>query len=462
MREKFVFIPSIETQTSNLLRLAGRPLEVRDQLIAKTIEILGGHAKSGKDKETRALDTLSSNLNTRGSDNHTLLWKYEKEHLAAGEDWEAAKELLRNYTDPPGKRRIMVTDFLKSFKEFNRGTAQIEGVVDPAKQTLVKLGTVFLGDARFVDLRPQPTGLMNTVYVLGRIHGNKLIQDENHTDAHFVWLPNSNTYVRRFVTRGLNHNDLINIRDRRDLCAPVQTIAAVKREIKGGGRNQDTRHDVTEGTDLSEEQQIISHTRGWQKRYISTGVSARPVFSTRGTQFMSLYGTAVIDLAKVDLESVWDVHSPIAVGNVMGWQPEKVVTARGPSNNARSLTDEEFLALRDVLRTRELLIKFRVPFNAVNCEEDGDCILGYSMPSYGDPDRIKSTAQKWVSGWRKVIADDPLNYAGYNGRYWIFMQFANRLDRENFDRDLWLPPRWDVRVIRLKRYKMPATLDGWK
>ena len=177
---------------------------------------------------------------------------------------------------------------------------------------------------------------------------------------------------------------------------------------------------------------------------------------------MSLYGTAVIDLAKVDLNSVFDIHSPIAVRNVLGWDPEKVVSASGPQKDAINLSGEEFLALRDVLRTRELLIKFRVPFQAVNCVEDGDCIIGYGTTTYGDPDKILGLAKRWRWGWNKIIDAEPLNYMGHSGYYWVFFQFANQPDRDLFDRDFNLDSFPAVYDRRLKRYKMPASLPGWK
>jgi hypothetical protein len=462
MHEKFVFIPSSETTNNRLQQLAGKDLQVRNSLIEKTVELLGKHAQEAKGKETAAIGKLGRSVTTTTSKNHAVLWRYEKEHLAAGEDWEKAKSLLQRQTDSQGRRQILVTDFLKSFKDHNRGTAQIEGVVDAAAQKFVKLGTVFIGDARFVDLRPQPARLKNTVYVLGRVQNDKLVQDENHTNAHFVWLPNSNTYVRRFATRGLNHGDLINIAAHKDLCAPVQVESALRGDINAGKNT--TRHPLRENDPMTEKQQILSHTRGWQKRYISTGLSSRPVYSTRGTQFMSLYGTAVIDLAEIDLTSVYDIHSPIAVKNVLGWDAEKVVTATGPGNGANSLRGEEFLALRDVLRTRELLIKFHVPIQAVNCLPDGDCILGIGSRVFGRPEKLMNVDSRWNDGWNRVIAADPLNYAGHQGDYWLFLQFATKADRDYFKRNFQVPKDWesDLQWINLTRYKMPDALAGWK
>lgn len=456
MRDKFVFIPSTEMTRHNLLRLKGEELRVRDELVAVALDIFKRHKAAGKGKEDTAIATMTRSF---GRDNHTALWSYEKAHLAAGEDWAAVSAELKRVVDGQQRRRILVHEFLNSFADHNRGTAQLEGVVDPVRQVYVKLGTVFLGDARFTELRPQPPGLKNAVYVLGRVMNDKLVQDPNHTSSHFVWLPNSKTYVRRFVVRGLNHNDIVNVKSATPLGAPVQTVLAQRREVAGLPK-QTTRHNVAEDSALSEVQQILSHTRGWQKRYISTGVSNRPVYSTRGTQFISLYGTAVIDLAKVDLTQVWDVHSPIAVRNVMKWDARTVVTAGGPGSGAKTLKEEEFLALRDVLRTRELLIKFQVPYAALHCNPDGNRIIGIGANDYDGPERFLRVLQGWRIGWAKVKGHEALNYRGYNGKHWLFLVFANETDAG------WFYAKASVREraewLRLIRYEMPMSLEGWK
>jgi hypothetical protein len=474
MREKFVFIGSTDTTGSDLKPLPEATLRERDRLKRKVIELLRQHAEQSETAETGALNTLKRELSA--TDKHAALWKYEKAHLAAGENWPLAKYALQNYKEATN-RRIFVTDFLGSFgsrsygststaEDLNRGTAQVEGLLNPEetneeRSKFVKLGTVFLGDARFTDLRPQPPGLLNKIYVLGRIVSRnkkpEIEPDPIHTNSHFVWLPKSETYVRRFVTRGLNHNDLVNISRASALGAPVQVVQAQKQELS---TKDPSRHAVTEGVNLTEAQQILSHTRGWQKRYISTGVSNRPVYSTRGTQFMSIYGTAVIDLAKVDLNTVFDVHSPIAVRNVLGWDPSSVVTATGPGNNATTFTGEEFLALRDVLRTRELLIKFTVPFAALNYIPDGDRVLGLGSGNIEGPKRVLGMIRKWQRGWPSDDDTDVLRYKGYNNRYWLFILFNNNADREDFCINFRSPP--GTQVLRLRRYVMPLSLAGWK
>lgn len=446
MRDKFIFMPSKEVPATH------------QALLQETLKILSDDKVAQKKAESDAIGKMTTDIS--GTDKHTVLWNYEKAHLNAGADWEQTKLKLRSKHNGDPNLAILITDFWD--KENNRGTAQIEGLVKISNNEVIhKLGTVFLGDARFTDLRPQPKGLLNKVYVLGRIvqgtSGAKLEQDPDHTKSHFVWLPKSQTYVRRFVTRGLNHNDIINISKGANLGAPVQTIAAQKRETTS---TDSKRFSVREGVNLSESAQILSHARGWQKRYISTGVSNHPVFSTRGTQFMSLFGTAVIDLAKVNLSEVFDIHSPIAVQNLLGWNATAVTTATGPGNSASSINGEKFLALRDVLRTRELLIKFQVPHSAINCLNDGQRIVGLGCTRFNDPDELYSRAMKWPLAKDKITAHETTNYKGYNDRYWLFLLCRNFTDAR------WLFNNFngysDTTYLLLNRYVMPATLAGWK
>ena len=450
MRDKFVFLPSKEVPASHQV------------LLQKVLNILAADKTAHKKEESDALDKLKPKLAAKG-DKHAALLAYEKEHLMAGANWPAVKVKLQSQRDTGSA--ILVTDFWDF--ENNRGTAQVEGllkgkVTGGADNKIAKLGTVFLGDARFTDLRPQPKGLLHKVYVLGRVTFTeekkppKLEQDPTHTKSHFVWLPKSESYVRRFVTRGLNHNDIINISKGVGLGAPVQHIFAERRETVDTDKN---RHNVYPDDELYEKEQILSHTRGWQKRYISTGVSNRPVYSTRGTQFMSLYGTAIIDLAKVDPQVIFDIHAPRPVAKLLGWDATEVLSAPGPGNPAKDFADEEFLALRDVLRTRELLIKFQVPFNAIHSRIDSKRIVGFGSSVFGSPERMLRDLSRWKQAWPHVVGEpDALNYKGANGMYWLFVLFDNPTNAQRaYDG---FRGTYEQRLL-LNRYVMPASLPGW-
>lgn len=458
MRDKFVFIPSTDNKLHGVRPMSRSELDRRELLIGRVTNVFGASKAEAKRKANEATQTMQHDIGP-APDKHAVLWNYEKGHLAGGESWSATAAALKGLLDSQNRREVMVHEFAHAVKEIG-GTAQIEGVLDwkGGSPTYVKLGTVFIGDARFVKLHPQPGGLTNPVYVLGRVIDGTLKQDPEHTKAHFVWVPNSQTYVRRFVTRGLNYSDIINIEARHPLGSPLRVATAHQGELRS--TKNTTRHDGPAVDDaLTEQQQILSHTRGWQKRYISTGVSNRPVYSTRGTQFMSLYGTAVIDLAKVDLRTVWDIHSPAAVENVMKWSSDNVVTATGPGNGATTFKGEEFLALRDVLRTRELLIKFQVPVTALNCNVEGRLIVGFGTDKYEHPGNVASALQSSTHA-PHIVMYDPLRFKDPGtGKYWLFVLCDSVIEATNvhgfthaFVKD----------KKHLLRYQMPNAIVGWK
>jgi hypothetical protein len=478
--KKYVFIPNPDVP------------DTHKPLLNKVVQVL---AKAKADKtaaEDRAHSRQTNALGKRNANVHQVLWTYEKAHLAAGDDWEAVKGALRGPVN--SRTGVLVTDFWD--EEMARGTAVIEGeakvqvsISGPTVKTQtvekrVRLGTVFLGEARFTDLRPQPTGLRNKVYVLGRFAhtstGAKLEQDPNHTACHFVRQAkrvqvkvnasptgdlnsreettedrNASLYVRRFVTRGLNHNDIINLANNSPLGAPVLTVTAERRETTA---SKASRHPLAAGDVMTEGDQILSHARGWAKRYISTGVSDRAVFSTRGTQFMSLFGTAVIDLAQVDPATVFDIHSPLAVKRTLGWDATEVSTATGHHLARAGLDEEKYLALRDVLRTRELLIKGQVPRAAVKAVADGKRIVAIGGDGPNAPDVILNGLK--TTERARVVQSDTINYPGYNGKYWAFLLFRDEIDALWFWNN-YREPRW-ASMLRLTRYVMPTTLPGWK
>jgi len=283
-------------------------------------------------------------------------------------------------------------------------------------------------------------------------------QDPNHTQEHFVYLPNSKTYVRRFVMRGLNHNDAINIGNNIPLGAPVLTANARANDI--GGKSG-ARHNVKPNGILTTEQKILSHTRGWQKRYISTGVSKRPAVSTRGETFMSVHGTAVVDLAMVDPATIFDIHSSKAIANLMGWNSTLVTSAPSARSGGPSIGSEEFLALRDVLRTRELLIEGSVPLDALRCNSIGHCTVGLGCDRFGEPEKLLTSVHqsKWSA---KVRSAEPLKYASIHGKYWLFLGFADATTANDFLNPVSGFQGGHSKTMTVNRYAHPPNLGGWK
>jgi hypothetical protein len=228
--------------------------------------------------------------------------------------------------------------------------------------------------------------------------------------------------VKRFVFRGLNAGDCMALAGGQPLKAVHQSDKISKPE-KGGVRFS---HD--DGTMLTVNEQILSHTRGWQKRFISTGVSAnRPAYSTRGTVFVSMYGTSVIDLAMVPNGTIWDVHRPDTAAARLGVDA-KQLTTRDSAYPSTGHDDEKYLALRDTVRTRELLIKGQIPFTAVKALSLGQFILAVcyiEKKDYTPHGDLKTGPLASIAG---LISEDENPTYQINGRYWHFFSFNSVAD----------------------------------
>jgi hypothetical protein len=310
--------------------------------------------KSRSDKIITELQTNLSAL-APGTPAHPDLFQYEKSYLQSGGDWAQMKVVLQAL--------VALPDILAIVENAAQTQADINLTIGGVTR---KLGIVYLGAGRFELLAAQPAGVVHNVYVRRG--------DSSH--RHYVQLTTTPTFVKRFVTRGLNASDAMRLTLGQSLEAPhfsaANPAAALAQEI--GSR----KHPHALAHNLSESEQILSHTRGWRKRYISTGVSNRPVYSTRGTQFQSMYGTAIIDLAIVPQGDIFDLHTPETAQIHSGLSAITVTMAATHGHPPTTHAHETFLGLRDILRTRELLIKGSVPFAAVLQISLGQNLVGIS------------------------------------------------------------------------------------
>ena len=120
-------------------------------------------------------------------------------------------------------------------------------------------------------------------------------------------------------------------------------------------------------------QQVMSHARGWTKRFVSAGVSNHAAISTRGEAFQSIVGVVTIDLVQVPVANIVDVHTPSAADVQLGPATAARVLANGPNLPVvNTFANEAYLGMRDVLRARELLVHNTIPFAAV---------VGQQMPT---------------------------------------------------------------------------------
>ena len=276
-----------------------------------------------------------------------------------------------------------------TFDKTERGKAVIKVAFKTSQPKTI--GTLFHGTERYVlaELALQPPTTLNPVYYRRGLLAQHYISYRHG---------NETLFVRRYVIRGLNQSDAANIEAGQSLVAPYSKVKSVDNEIKSNDYTGKFPNSKI-GQDLTIEEQILSHTRGWAKRFVSTTVTQRPIYSTRGTEFRSVFGAVIVDLALVPGDNIYDIHAPGALTrfSVSGDQLHKVAHQGDPAQ--RSHHDEQLLAARDVVRTRELLIRRSVPFGSLKLKDCGACVLGVRV---ADAEGAKDASQLVFAAQEKL------------------------------------------------------------
>lgn len=387
-------------------------------LVAKIVSIFDTYASEKRAQARTDYDAMQAALGAlaAGGSAHPILHAYEKAHLQHGKDWhDLVNRLLSRcagqiqFSEDPSSVNLMNHDSIRILARHS--------TVLGSRSTLVELGSVTFGSFRFRRIDPQPAGALSPV-----------VERIAKPGKHYIYVALTNTYVRRFVVRGLNQSDALNLDLHQGLQAP-HAGHAQQREIYA--YDQTSRHNVQAGAFLQREQKLLSHTRGWQKRFISTGVSNRPALSTRGTPFSSVFGAVTIDLAKVPPKTIFPLDTHLAAekllgGNVTALQVVNAPAAQ-PAGN-RTLRDEKFLAMRDVIRTRELVIAAAVPYAAVCAMPQPGVVLGIAGKggAIGRHPAHDIPSEQWPASDER-LAYSWLRPGGQGAKWWWFAAYANRV-----------------------------------
>ncbi|HWV11126.1 MAG TPA: hypothetical protein VN156_16380 [Pseudomonas sp.] len=277
------------------------------------------------------------------------------------------------------------------------------------------VGTLLVDDARFVVSGVQPKGALNVVYLRSDRAPREYIGYKHGADQLFV---------RRYVIRGLNQDDSYWLTQKKALKAVEATDKLLDKEL--ATTDHFGRFRATPGATLTLGSQILSHTRGWSKRFVSTTLTNKPVISTLGKEFRSLFGAVLIDLAFVDPATIFDIHTPSSVRRygLLGTDLIKVPSTK-PSAN-RTIQDERELAVLDTVRTREVLIKGAVPYKAVRHKNCGSLIIGLydSRSAYLANLRFDDVLEIWKSNSIAYESSERLPYR-YIGFEWEFFSFSD-------------------------------------
>jgi len=282
----------------------------------------------------------------------------------------------------------------------------------------VPVGTIYCGNGRFELLVPQPKDVRNSVYV-------KRTQRHQHYIGYHR--DGKDRFIRRYVVRGLNQDDSQRLAEQKPLRASASGNVATENEITS--EEATGKHNVKVGATLTANQQILSHTRGWYKRFISATTTFRTVYSTLGEEFQSVFGKVIIDLAYVPGASIYDIHTPEALDHFDTNGDALLNPVAHVKASQRSLADEQHLAARDVIRTREVLIRGQVPFEAIRCKSMGAKIVAISHPG-GDLNgsaTFKAVESAWkVATLASWLSEETLSYRRDN-LWFKFYLYADAL-----------------------------------
>ena len=320
----------------------------------------------------------------------------------------------------------------------------ILGAADAAGTTITlthngnAAGTIYLNDARF-----QPHAVVNTVQTYRLRDG---------TVRDYVRAANdgaNQSYIKRYVVRGLSLFDMWSYYRGVDLTSPQPralagaVCVANEHAPPGAGTRPDRHPAPAVGAAINMELQIISHTRGWRKRFISVVPSEREIYSTQGAPFNGDSGVVRIDLVEVLAAGhhVRDVHCIPYADAIYTYQTTDIINAVDPSTPPvathaapTGYQRECFKGYRDVLRTREALIDNVIPWAAIGAQPEatGKNVLALGVNSRAHSGTVE--ADILAAGHAGFLGQVRLNYP-VHGAWFVYAVFdsaANALTAYNY------------------------------
>jgi hypothetical protein len=418
---------------------------------------------------TTATNQLQNGLAAPNPNVVQIFRTYEAAHLAIGnQTYAELEQALKTYVQTAYNTNFPLTwggprppagDLRVDLRLANQvnGSADVQVLVrvptnaQPVQWIAAQwtVGCVYQDVARFQALAVglQPANRQNDVYF-----------KRNLPHQHYVSYVRGGTtyYVRRYVIRGLNQQDSFQISQGNGLIAPEQGLNATGNEVQQPGVFPG-KHNVQVGIALTDQQQILSHTRGWKKRFISATTTLRPAYSTRGQEFRSVFGKIIIDLAFVPGGDIFDLHTPDALATLNTNAQQILNSPHQPNPTVRSLQDEEVLAGRDVIRTRELLIRFQVPLAAIRTLSLGNNVIGiWHLGAFDIAHRSFQTVETaWTQTHQPWLETETLEYQ-WNNKWYKFYRFANAASANN----AWaaVPQNLHTQREQLAEYDFPNPL----
>ena len=313
----------------------------------------------GQMRQTRAQhgQTLSNALGraTSDDDRTDAVRQYEVDYQASHKDHaqllERFKAVARQMSltlavgaGQPGIFTLMIEvppapDAKPTTQKSDWGT---EIVVQP-RPTTTDIGRVLVGNRRFFQI-DAPTGLAHDkLYV----QPGSQVQYVRDGGGHFV---------RRFVKRAIKDSDITSLNKGLAMRASVGPKSAAYDEKTQKEKDNYPKR----GTSTADK--VFYHLQQGSGRFVSTTTTKHDIHGNTGKSFTDPgRGFVVIDLARIPQDSIRDVHTEKAIIQGIGTNETEFRNSFGQGNDDKPTRR----AIRDVVRTREVLVAGQVPYRAV-------------------------------------------------------------------------------------------------
>lgn len=265
-------------------------------------------------------------------------------------------------------------EFSLKYKSIGPGQYQVRaqpkmGTPPPVDSSVLELGTLLVGDARF-----EPgTSAQNGRKIFTRIG------DVPGSAVQFVQ-DSKGQMIRRYQVRYINAHDLRAFNDDESMTSKLSSKVRAK-HITAPTKKESAAFGYSKG--LSEEKQIIAHTTWGDQRFVSLSSTARPILGSGGKNFDGETGYVVVDMTHIHQSETVSLHSSPTLANLVRTQTvdELYVGDDEPRISDDADTEDKARATikADAIRTKEVLVR-EIPPEAI--------VAGRSKEGDIEPDRF--------------------------------------------------------------------------
>lgn len=258
--------------------------------------------------------------------------------------------------------------FSLNYKSVGPGQYQVRaqpkaGTPPPMDPSVLELGTLLVGDARFEPGTSAENG--RKIFTrIGDVPGSavQFVQDSK------------GQMIRRYQVRYINAHDLRAFNDDEAMTSKLSSRVSAKR-INAPTQKEFKAFSYSKS--LSEEKQIIAHTTWGDQRFVSLSSTARPILGSSGKNFDGDTGFVVVDMTQIAQRQTVSLHSSSTLAKLV--RAEEVAGLRLGDGEARvpddADTQEKARATikADAIRTKEVLVR-EIPPEAIVAgrSKDGD------------------------------------------------------------------------------------------